>query len=205
MLFAQVALFEADADLRQVAEEPLAWELVDGFLAFGQRATPETMTTWGRCNAAVRRDLLVAAGGFEESIRCAEDVDLFFRLADRGPVVMIRQPQMLGYRTAGADSLSGNMERLIEGVNFVTEGLRTGRYPDPDGLSLLHERRRLLLARIAFAEGRTRDAYRLVLASPLFLARTWGAGTWLRTLLTPLLSVVRPSRYHFGRERPRNG
>lgn len=206
MLFLRTATFADEAELADVADAPLAFELLPDIATFANHPDIAVMGTWGTCNAAVRRSLIVEAGGFEESLRCAEDVDLFFRLGASGPVGMVTAPVMVGYRTSSVDSLSGDRGRLIEGINFVTDGLKAGRYPDATGrLAAMNERRRLLVARIAFAEGDMGDAYRLILSNPGFVARQWGAGTWVRTSLTPLLALVRPQTYRFDWKRWRNG
>ena len=41
-------------------------------------------------NASVARRHVIAAGGFDTSFRRAEDVELAYRLADRGPAVRLR-------------------------------------------------------------------------------------------------------------------
>lgn len=206
MLFLRTAKFAQEDELAAVEPEPEVFELLPDIVAFANHPDIAMMGTWGTCNAAVRRSLIREAGGFEESLRCAEDVDLFFRLSACGSVGMVRGPVMVGYRTSSVDSLSGDRARLIEGIDFITWGLKSGRYPDAGGrLAQVNERRRLLIARIAFAEGNLGDAYRLILPHAAFVARHWGAGVWLRTSLTPLLSLVKPSTYHFDWKRWRNG
>lgn len=196
MMFSRAALFEADSELAAVSEEPLEWRLLDGFLDFTGQPDLRAMRVWGSCNAALRRDLVVAVGGFDERIRCSEDVDLFFRLSASGRTVMVRHPAMLGYRVDGSDSLSRNNERMIEGMNFILQHLQTGRYPnEPLALGAVSELYRLRKVRTFFSVGQVPDAYRLLLADPGFLIRQWGLVTWTKTVLTPVLHWVRPKNY----------
>lgn len=50
---------------------------------FHQRSGPEATTLFGACSL-IRRELFIAAGGFDEERRCLEDVELGYRLAERG-------------------------------------------------------------------------------------------------------------------------
>ncbi len=54
-------------------------------------------------SVAVRRETLVAAGGFDERMRSGEDADMFFRLALRGFFVLVQRPTFV--RTRSPDSL----------------------------------------------------------------------------------------------------
>lgn len=69
-------------------------------------------------NTIVRRDALVAAGGFHADIRLAEDLDLMLRLAERGAFVF--EPRTLvDYRSHGSNTtarhrpLVASIERVL--------------------------------------------------------------------------------------------
>jgi glycosyltransferase involved in cell wall biosynthesis len=63
----------------------------------------------------VRREIFESAGGFDETLRSAEDVDLWLRLTRTGPIVMHPEPLLL-YRTHGK-KISGN--RLRDAQNWL--------------------------------------------------------------------------------------
>lgn len=63
------------------------WEqdmLVKQYNAMLRGAWKPTARQFYTGNASIRRELLLAAGGFDEKFRRAEDVELAYRLADRG-------------------------------------------------------------------------------------------------------------------------
>lgn len=63
------------------------WEqdmLVKQYNAMLRGAWEPTARQFYTGNASIRRELLLAAGGFDEKFRRAEDVELAYRLADRG-------------------------------------------------------------------------------------------------------------------------
>lgn len=65
--------------------------------------------------AMLRRDVLLAVGGYDTSVQVAEDIELFDRMMIHGPLVTIREP-LLGYRVHGS-SLS--MRRYFEQLTIV--------------------------------------------------------------------------------------
>lgn len=184
---AELALAEPGAIVR--AEHP-------SYYAFdNDRPIPQI----GTCNVAVRREVLTAIGGFEERIRCAEDLDLFYRTSDKGRVVTVVSPPVVGYRTNSGDSLSANPAFMRVGMDFLLEGLEQGRYPEPlEAVAhRLGESRRIWSLNY-FARGQMEAGYSLILPAWRFLIGQWGPVLYAKTALTPFLSLVRPSRYHFG-------
>src|SRR5712692_5943796 len=59
---------------------------------FHQRSREEATTFWGACGL-VRRDLFLAAGGFDDERRTVEDIELGYRLVARG-VRIVLDPQL---------------------------------------------------------------------------------------------------------------
>ncbi|RMG30821.1 MAG: glycosyltransferase family 2 protein [Gammaproteobacteria bacterium] len=55
-----------------------------------------------------RRDLLLAAGGFDESLRALEDIDMWMRLAQRGGYACLPEPLVVIRRRRG--SMSGDLD-----------------------------------------------------------------------------------------------
>ncbi|MDJ0701851.1 MAG: glycosyltransferase [Leptolyngbyaceae cyanobacterium MO_188.B28] len=60
-------------------------------------------------NPLIRKQALIDVGGLDESLKAAEDWDLYLRLAVRHPFEVVQSPQIL-YRVS-ADSMSGNVFR----------------------------------------------------------------------------------------------
>jgi hypothetical protein len=54
-----------------------------------------------------------------------------------------------------------------------------------------------VLARTYLAKGRLGDAWGLLLPEAPLMAREMGAVSFLKTCLTPALSLVRPQKYRF--------
>jgi glycosyltransferase involved in cell wall biosynthesis len=82
--------------------------------------------------AAVRRDVLTRIGGFDESFRLMEDVELALRLSLEGPWAFIRQPlatrQAKLERTLSDEAtgkiISQNEVRILEGILRIVESNR---------------------------------------------------------------------------------
>jgi GT2 family glycosyltransferase len=198
LLFFRAQRFLDDGELAGAAAAPLELAIWKGFTAFAADPAIGVLETWGSCNVALRKVLLEQLGGFEPSIRCAEDVDLFLRVPADGRVAAVMAPAVMGYRTGGADSLSGNPGRTRDGMQFVLRGMRSGRYsPSAGEIAALVGRQYLFLARVYFSEGRWTDAYRLLVPEARLLIGQWGFVTWLKTGLTPVLSLLRPTKYTF--------
>jgi glycosyltransferase involved in cell wall biosynthesis len=93
----------------------------------------------GVCVAERKR--LLSAGGFVESLRSAEDIDLFLRLGTEVGFLHIQQPYAVAYRRH-AGSLTANHHAAVAGVSFLIEGERAGRYPG--GAARARERREII-------------------------------------------------------------
>jgi glycosyltransferase involved in cell wall biosynthesis len=196
LLFLNTRNFVDDAELEQLRATEVRLVRHIGFLRFDQE---RPMPTFGSCNAGVRRDAFQAVGGFETSIRCAEDIDLFYRLEGTGSVISAIGVDLVGYRLNSGGSLSSNPVLMREGLDFMERELARGRYPGPEAeLRAMMNRRRTRWARIYFARGMVRAPYGLLLPDMPTRFRTLGVVEWLKLVLTPPLSLVRPSNYHFG-------
>ena len=73
-----------------------------------------------------RRAILEAAGAFDTRLRCAEDYDLYLRLARRHPIVD-HYAEVAEYRQH-AGTLSRNAARMLEATLAVLEPHRPGRH-----------------------------------------------------------------------------
>jgi glycosyltransferase involved in cell wall biosynthesis len=195
MLFFRTRSFADDSELDGAEDGPLRMRVHDGFYAFDRDLPP-----WpnGTCNVAIRIDLYWAVGGLDESIRGHEDQELFYRLAGSGPVLSVEAPQLVGYRTSSIESLSANPDYMRGGMDLILQGMQAGRYPEPvEELAELVNARRLLWCRQYFARGMAGPAYRLIWPHRRYLIGAWGAHTYFRVLLTPVLALVKPGTYRF--------
>jgi GT2 family glycosyltransferase len=70
-------------------------------------------------SAMVRRDALAAVGGFDESLRSAEDWDMWLRISAAYPVACVPEPLVL--LTRRGSSTSGNPRRMEQNSVLVLE------------------------------------------------------------------------------------
>lgn len=157
--------------------------------------------TYASCNVIMPRRTFVDLGGFTHDVHCSEDTDLFLRADPAGPCVLVMAPAMLAREVGQPDSLTGSVRRVVEGLDFMVAKERGGHYPGGAG----SEPKRLLLlagatistVRLCFARGYPHIAYALLLRNADILYRGQRGRVWLRLLLTPVLSVLRPKYYQF--------
>ncbi len=104
-------------------------------------------------SVVARRTTIVAAGGFDESLRRGQDFDLWLRLA-RGGATMRSRPDVLVHRRVHDDNLSGNaIAELERPLRVFDKTIRT--MPLSDGeLQIIEERVRLLRAALARERGK---------------------------------------------------
>jgi Glycosyl transferase family 2 len=158
-------------------------------------------------HAAVRRERLLAVGGFDESILYATDWECWIRLIIGGSRAGLVDEPLARYRLRSG-SLSSQRPRMYAGRVQTLEkaarlpGLSAGEH-DVLARSLAHNRRRLAMAeaREALVSGGA-DARRRALAVAL------GRGFGPRTRAKALASVISPRaarRLLSGRERETTG
>ncbi len=128
----------------------------------------------------VRRVALLAAGGFAESVRYAEDVDTWFRLSCEGPMSFVAAPLArietaapgrltsvvtARERAAGLGKMLDTYERYRRAGRIGTERLAFARR------FMQHQRGRMAV--YLAAAGERRDAWRTLLAGVPLGAHTW--------------------------------
>jgi GT2 family glycosyltransferase len=91
--------------------------------------------------AVLRRDAFLAAGGFTDRRINAEDHDLILRMGTMPGFVQVLAPITLGWRRHSG-SATRNVGRTFEGMCYLAEQERGGRYPG--GCARALERRRIL-------------------------------------------------------------
>lgn len=148
---------------------------------------------------AIRRDTIAGMGGFLPKVLGGEDMDLFYRLEEAGPVMAIQAPVIVAAREDNADSLTKSMKAVAQGLGLLLSRQRAGHYRSTAARTALADALQFWLQALC-NEGYGRAAYGLLL-------RQGGIGILLaegrhmavrKLLLHPLLSLVRPKNYKFG-------
>lgn len=138
----------------------------------------------------VRRDALVAAGGYDDRLRAGgcegyEDYLLQLRLSAMGPIGTV-DAFLVGYRQR-PDAMSANLERMArsEVLTRTLMGAWTGPVAEPPSFVRWREGTRLLIQAHALAGSDHRAAFRLLLRASLIdpVAAACAVGGRLRTIL----------------------
>jgi hypothetical protein len=115
---------------------PLATTPFADYLASGDR-----WRWWRAASFVMRRDLLVAAGGFTDDWVNAEDADAALRMGTAGPFVQVSDPPTFAWRRHAASATSDG-GRTLAGVRRLIDQERAGRYPGGPGRA--RDRRRII-------------------------------------------------------------
>jgi GT2 family glycosyltransferase len=181
--------FRDEKELLTIRAEPVrAVAFTDFFSSAG------TGCYVGAGTAVLRRDVLVASGGFIVERVNAEDHDLIMRLGTEQGFVQILAPVTLGWRRHGA-SETAVLERTFDGIARMIEHERRGSYPG--GVTRRWQRRTIVASHARPASlgclrtGLFHEAWQLY-------AKTfsWQAcqGRWRYLAAFPLLALARTSR-----------
>lgn len=196
LIFLRNLDFAAGTLVRPPADRALKAER---FSDFSRAVCGAPTVRFATCNVMIRRDVFEAIGGFSSMLRCSEDTDLFLRVPNDSGCTVVQAPALVAHEIGGNDSLTGNFDRIKEGVEFLLKRERSGRYP----ASGEREVKRVLAKTVstvvlrAFAGGRTGTAYAFYLRHlpRLLQGREWH---WLfRLPLIPLLHMLRPKNFAF--------
>jgi GT2 family glycosyltransferase len=164
-----------------------------GLLFFGNVALPSS--------ALIRRSFLTRIGGFDSSLRMAEETEFFHRAAAYSPALVLMEG-LVCYRAAGGDSITAgrNAVRLTE-IALQSLDAAASRRPMHAGYrAALSAGRRNLLLRLAYVQLSERDgtAVRQTLrrlAESGEPAGRRGAALWAASLLPPFaLSALHRSK-----------
>jgi glycosyltransferase involved in cell wall biosynthesis len=77
---------------------------------------------------AIKRDILLDAGGYNEKMMNLEDGDLYLRLGVKTGIVEISNPVVFAYRRRRG-STSGNLDYALTACNLVLQKEAAGAYP----------------------------------------------------------------------------
>lgn len=162
--------------------EPEAWDVPEAFCEV--ELVSDLRVRWMRnapfftSSVAVRTKLLRSMKPcFIEGESYGEDLDLWFRLADRTPVALVNAP-LAAYRSAVAGSLTGLAQprKLAPFLARMRQGAREGTIPQHLRRSALWfvAQQEVTLARELLAAGRRREAMAcLMKARDAALTRRW--------------------------------
>jgi glycosyltransferase involved in cell wall biosynthesis len=100
-----------------------------------------------------RREAVVRAGLFDESLRSAEDFDLWLRMVDRGSRIAYHRRPLVHYRRRH-DSLSADEEGLFRSIIRVFDKAECAMRLSPDEQKALEERRAFYRAKLQLLEGK---------------------------------------------------
>jgi glycosyltransferase involved in cell wall biosynthesis len=128
------------ADLNKETEPPSLEALI--------RGTATVINT-----PMIRREAILAAGGWDETIRHSEDYDLWLRIAAGGGKLLRHSTLVARYRLR-PDSLSSNVNRMFEGQIHAFEKLLRNAALSPALATLLERRIETARGDIAFYSGK---------------------------------------------------
>lgn len=181
--------FAEERLLNGVHQTPLRWRRFDDFFSSSHQPIAA-----GAGVLVVDRSMFLAAGGFTNRVVNGEDIDLVLRLGEAPGFVQVSEPITVGWRRHQARE-TGNVRRSIDGMNFLIDQERSGRYPG--GRSRALERQRIITRQvrpITFAclrAGRWREGMQLYRATARWHAAD---GRWRYLGGFPVLSASRAVR-----------
>lgn len=149
------------------AAQESAWRLADHFPTHAQR---EAVLTWNFMPApALRRDELLAAGGFDEHLRYGPDWECYVRMMLRGSQAGLVTEPLYRYRRWSGQQ-TADVERVLRGRVQVAEGIAglpglTGRDREVLARGLLDRRFELWTHELAGGGSTRRSALRLLRAA----------------------------------------
>ena len=140
---------------------------------------------------AGRHTTLVAAGGFDESLRTGSDWECAIRLLFRGAVVGLVDEPLYSYRVHGRSLTADRVRTLNDRVAFLEQAGRSYALDPTERAALARSLRRQRAALVlteaeAALRGQTRDARRRALAA----ARSPGVAT--RSRIAAAAAVIAP-------------
>lgn len=151
-----------------------------------------------RCNVplstvVVRRDRLVAAGLFDETLRRGQDFELWLRLAHRG-ARLAYQPVVLAERRARVDGLSGDAVTEIERALNVLDRFSRAHVLPVDARTALRVRSMALVDRLEIEQAKRRMVEGNFAAAKYHLAAPRTRSLKLRAALLALRVAPRAAR-----------
>ncbi len=129
-------IFKSELELSGAADAPIAVEVFDDYYASGDQ------WRWFSASSFVmRRDALIAAGGFPDEWINGEDALAAMRMGMQKTFVQITSPSTFAYRKHAGSAMS-NVERSFAGVRRLIDDEVSGSFPG--GPARATERRRII-------------------------------------------------------------
>jgi hypothetical protein len=193
LAFAKGKNFLEPSELADLAPESPTTEIHSNFVSTVKN---NLASRYGACNAAIRRESFIELGGFELELKCAEDTDLFLRVA--GSTAFIGGPILVGLRRSGHVSLTANIIEVKKGFEWMKSRLVSDTYQGrvEDVRSFVSGSCAYSI-RAAFAAGFISIAYRLYFSNLILLFNIRTRKYLVRLPLTPLLHLIKPQAYPF--------
>lgn len=136
LLAGRLLYFTDESEMKSIVSQAPVWQAYTDFYASGRHGL-----YCGSGQMVVRRDVFLDAGGFTDRRINAEDHDFVMRMGTAPGFVRITQPMMIGYRQHRG-SMTGNAAKTLEGIRYLLQQEREGRYPG--GRERRSDRRRIL-------------------------------------------------------------
>lgn len=180
--------FRDDAELAPAQKQPATFLSFADYLASG-----DEWRWWGASSFVMRRDVMLACGGFAVKNMNGEDADLALKLGTAPGFVQITGPVTFGYREH-ATQITTNLDKTLAGLWHKIAMERAGGYPG--GAPRAHERWRVLTRHVrplilaCLREGRRSESWRLYRATFRWHAAT---GRWKFLLGFPWRALVQRS------------
>lgn len=148
----------------------------------------------GGSTVLVRRDAVLRLGGFDESLRAAEDWDMWWRLCSLGPPTTVDRP-LVAYRV-WTEGMSRDLSRIDAGAGAVVARQLDGRATRA-GHHREHARYRIKLM--------VRNGQRLRAAAALLALARQPSGSATDALKAPLVALAPHLYLRAGAARSRRG
>jgi hypothetical protein len=129
-------VFRDDANPTPATADSPTWNIFDDYYASG-----DEWRWYSASSFVMRRDLLLAAGGFTDEWVNGEDADAAMRMGISGRFVQITSPYTFAYRQHAGSAMS-NLDRSLAGIQRLVDQEENGRFPGGPERAL--DRRRII-------------------------------------------------------------
>jgi glycosyltransferase involved in cell wall biosynthesis len=141
--------------------------------------------------AMVRADTLRDIGGFDETLPSCQDWDLWFRLRQKGDLVVVREA-LVRFGAGANDRISFNADKVAAGHAAIFERLKAGVH-DPAASKAIAASHRFVLAENHLRHGKPAAAARLALEGLLKRPGRWGLRLAIKSAWRVVTGALGPS------------
>jgi glycosyltransferase involved in cell wall biosynthesis len=177
--------FRNNTELPEAPEAPTTFATFPDYLASG-----DEWRWWGASSFVIRRDAMMAGGGFAEENMNGEDADLALKLGTARGFVQVTNPVTFGYREHAAN-VTVNIGKTITGLWHKIRAESSGGYPGgearaPERWRILTRHARPVILR-CLQNGQRAEAWRMYRATFRWHA---ALGKWKFLFAFPWLSLT---------------